>query len=360
MIGCENDKQNFYQERNLAIDIAKGIGILLVVFAHVNYTPALLTYIYSFHMPLFFVISGMLFRKEKYRSFGVFLKRKFITLICPYLFFYMVAMIIRFGIDTIRYGISDTLIEEYLNFFLEMFIAQKSATVISAPLWFVPCLFLVEIVYYFVAKLKSYLIVLVCSILVFVGWLWESPYGIFENIITIWSVDSALFAIGFYALGNLTIDKVDYFIDMLGKCKYKNIIIGAGTLLCMLFLISIAFLNGKVSLGSKILNNGLLFYLSGILGFIGIFLISSMIKENKFLVFCGRNSFCIMSTHHLIRSILVNGCELVGLEAYDNTKIVETIIPFIIVLVLSLICTLMYNKGKMLLMSSVVQANVLK
>ena len=48
------------------VDAAKGIAILLVVFAHchhMNEIPRLGNLIYSFHMPLFFIVSGF-FLKE--------------------------------------------------------------------------------------------------------------------------------------------------------------------------------------------------------------------------------------------------------------------------------------------------------
>lgn len=42
------------------IDIIKGIGILLVIFGHVNTEGQLSRFfIYSFHMPLFFFFSGV-------------------------------------------------------------------------------------------------------------------------------------------------------------------------------------------------------------------------------------------------------------------------------------------------------------
>ena len=53
------------------IDIAKGLGILIIVLAHndlAGYHPTLHKFIYSFHIPLFFFLSGMFFRPE--RSFG--------------------------------------------------------------------------------------------------------------------------------------------------------------------------------------------------------------------------------------------------------------------------------------------------
>ena len=53
------------KERLAVFDVAKGLGILLVVFAHINYTNIPLVYIYSFHMPLFFLISGIFFDTKK-------------------------------------------------------------------------------------------------------------------------------------------------------------------------------------------------------------------------------------------------------------------------------------------------------
>ena len=46
--------------RDSTIDIAKGIGIFLVVLGHFTvFASPLYHYIYLFHMPLFFFISGM-------------------------------------------------------------------------------------------------------------------------------------------------------------------------------------------------------------------------------------------------------------------------------------------------------------
>lgn len=46
--------------RDHLIDVAKGIGILLVVFAHI-YKGSCTDFIYLFHMPLFFYLSGATF-----------------------------------------------------------------------------------------------------------------------------------------------------------------------------------------------------------------------------------------------------------------------------------------------------------
>jgi fucose 4-O-acetylase-like acetyltransferase len=49
------------------IDIAKGIGIILVVMGHNDFaliSPFAHKLIYSFHMPMFFFMSGMFFKPE--------------------------------------------------------------------------------------------------------------------------------------------------------------------------------------------------------------------------------------------------------------------------------------------------------
>lgn len=43
------------------LDIFKGFGIFFVVFGHVTHIGALRDYIWNFHMPLFFFVSGLLY-----------------------------------------------------------------------------------------------------------------------------------------------------------------------------------------------------------------------------------------------------------------------------------------------------------
>ena len=71
--------------RIVYIDIAKGIGILLVALAHADislFSPYLHQLIYTFHMPLFFFLSGYFFHADT--SFGTLLKKRFHTILKPY------------------------------------------------------------------------------------------------------------------------------------------------------------------------------------------------------------------------------------------------------------------------------------
>lgn len=79
------------KSRNMTFDIAKGIGIVLVVIGH--YIPAgapvwyveFAKFIYHFHMPLFFVIAGFFYdRSSRQERYPVFVWNKFQRLMFPY------------------------------------------------------------------------------------------------------------------------------------------------------------------------------------------------------------------------------------------------------------------------------------
>lgn len=55
-------------QRDSQLDILKGIGILLVVFAHTCKGDAS-GYVYLFHMPLFFFLSGAALSKREKKTY---------------------------------------------------------------------------------------------------------------------------------------------------------------------------------------------------------------------------------------------------------------------------------------------------
>ncbi len=329
-----------------ALDVAKGLGMLFVVFAHVNYTPILLTLIYGFHMPLFFLLAGMVFQKKKYPSFGSFLKRRAKTLLCPYVLFYVASVLLRLIVMIAGGGITPDNKAQLIKYIMQMFLSQGSGGVANAPLWFIPCLFVVESLYFFLSKLKKQYRVPVCILLVFLGWILESGLLPFRNKILPWSIDSALFALGFYAIGNICAPQIFGAIQKVGASEDKKwIAVGAGVLSVTL-MIPLALLNGKISLGSKILNNGFLLYATGVLGTIGILAVSVLLQKCKFLKFCGENSFYIMASHYMVRVFLRLGLEVLGLPLYDDKIFVQTILPFLVVLTVSVIFAAIYVKIK--------------
>ena len=68
------------------IDLCKSLGILLMIMGHIGYGDTFDHFIHAFHMPLFFLISGFLFRSGNL-TLPCFLRKKAFTLLVPYLVF---------------------------------------------------------------------------------------------------------------------------------------------------------------------------------------------------------------------------------------------------------------------------------
>ncbi len=55
--------QKYRNDRQIWIDVCRGIGIILVVFAHTS--SPFKNFIYGFRMPLFFMISGIILDRHR-------------------------------------------------------------------------------------------------------------------------------------------------------------------------------------------------------------------------------------------------------------------------------------------------------
>ena len=117
------------------INIVKGIAIFLMVCGHTSIPIYISNWIWSFHMPLFFIISGYLYNPNKYPSFKNFAKRKIQTLAIPYILFTIIV-----------------LIAFYNHEYFEIEAIYKGWG--GYALWFIPVLLFTEFLFYIVQKYK--------------------------------------------------------------------------------------------------------------------------------------------------------------------------------------------------------------
>jgi fucose 4-O-acetylase-like acetyltransferase len=118
-----------------AIDVARGIGIALVVFGHLNDGSFLRNWIYLFHMPLFFFLSGYLHKvKTDYRGF---FEKKFIRLMIPYFSFLLLYA-------PIEYKQHHAQTHPLLRTVGALMWGGDSLRGLLAVFWFVSCLFLTQ------------------------------------------------------------------------------------------------------------------------------------------------------------------------------------------------------------------------
>lgn len=125
------------------LDMAKGIGMILVVYGH-SYGPNN-RYIYLFHMPLFFILSGFLYNDQ--HSFLQFVIKKITTLYIPFAGWNFIIM----GIRLIWANQQGFLTEELLDGRLEnmklMFLTVGKDGSYMGATWFLGSLFVISIAY---------------------------------------------------------------------------------------------------------------------------------------------------------------------------------------------------------------------
>lgn len=297
------------------------------------------------------MLSGYLFNSDKYNGVREFLTKKTKSLVIPYLIVACITLMFHILINKVYWqGLSGFADSENLKYLIQIFIAQGSPNMrFNTPLWFVLCLFIVEIIYYFIAKIPNLSIMAFTIVFcVLIGWYLESSLFAFGPLQLPWSIDSALFALGFYAIGNFV---GKYTMDSnSSKWKNKRLFLLVTAIISLVVLIPLALYNGSVSMGSKRLNNGFLFYITGVLGSISVINLSMLISRFRLLEYIGRKSFYIMAFHipcMFPLPILWSKVEKeTGLRYFNKDNAFECILPFIYVSITCLVIVFILEKVK--------------
>lgn len=174
------------------IDIAKGLGIILVIVAHGigGFTEKL---IFCFHMPLFFLISGLLFRPT---PAGPYLRKKAIHLLLPYSVFLLFFVLI----DPTPQLLTILDRADYAHPFWVALHGGQHLVSYAIVFWFVTCLFLTQQIFNGLAlRLSRPALALVAGACYVVSLLdaayLHAPWP--------WGINICLAAIPFFAVGYL-------------------------------------------------------------------------------------------------------------------------------------------------------------
>lgn len=175
------------------IDGCKGLAIFFVILGHTMRTDLSLVYIYGFHMPLFFFLSGLVCNEKKY-TWGSFLKSRFNTLVIPYIAFYLLTWLYWLFVERSFRPLG----MEWWQPLIGMVYSAQWHEYMShnGILWFLPCLFVTEVLFFAVKKLpRTWIQLLVVVVLACVGCLFKTNMP--------WCINIACVALQFFFVGNL-------------------------------------------------------------------------------------------------------------------------------------------------------------
>lgn len=142
------------KDRIVWLDQLKGIAFFFVILGHLDINSTLLSWICSFHMPLFFFATGFNFKIEKLAQTRAadYCKRLFLRLLVPYVWMQLLSMLLRFvQLTVLKHE------EVPAALYIRGIIRGHSrlATAPSNPLYFVLLLFLAQLLLFCIIKLTG-------------------------------------------------------------------------------------------------------------------------------------------------------------------------------------------------------------
>lgn len=268
-------------KRLAAIDIIRGISITLIILSHTTSSSDMLRkFLFAFHVPIFFAISGFFYTNNKKKIIkrvvfwlGLYIILTAIDIICVYFFSpsYFTKKIILNG-----------------------FLGLDSQLVFNSPKWYLLTLSEIELCYYFIFECKNRIKILVCIL-----------GAILANCVHIhllFGLQIVFSSWIFFSFGNMIKPYLQKnFCNNILQKKKLVITICIGT--CALWILS--QLNGTVSIqDSKFGNSYILFLANAFGGIFLLYLLGILISNNKILEFLGRNTLIFLCLHYyLIRGL---------------------------------------------------------
>ncbi len=343
------------------VDIARIYGIALVYYGHFieSYMKAgsavaamQYKFVYSFHMPLFFILSGYIAKEQLADThFSLYFKKHAASRLVPYLFLSILLIIPTFWTTDFTVGLELPT--------LEGFTKGIAATVLAGfpyfniPTWFLICLFVVELMHFLIARYltSSSRVLLIAFGFYLVGstLAWNASFlrptqmlAQHGKIYPYFMILEAFTAYSLYLVGVYFRRKKLLMRSMQFK-KGLVAILGCAALVFLTFdlnkaMFRIPFYDAVIMFASSH-GNPILFPLTAITGSIMVILLAKLSVKAKSLAFLGANSltiFCLNGVfYHLINDSLAKWL----LSRHDGAAL-EILISGLVVSAISLFLTL--------------------
>lgn len=271
------------------IDLAKGFCIMLVVLCHTAEVTKtgfpLAIQAMSFRMPLYFILSGLFFKQ--YEGFVGFLKRKTNKLLIPFSFFYIFTAIL----PTLLF-FNGTWREA-----LELYPIP-----INAPLWFLLCLFWVNLLFYALQLAAQrvtdkYLVPVLFIVAIICGYT-GLTLGWTKVRLPLYT-DTTLTALPFFVFGWWLFRRTNFLRE---PTRWKRDALL--TVICALIVLFAATRFGWYLNRFKLVRNFWTLYPAGIAGTMMVLMVSKAIKRLPLVSYWGRYSIIILCVHMPVMKIL--------------------------------------------------------
>ena len=289
------------------VDCAKGVAMLSVILGHcleyinsdMGCKTLLLPIVYSFSIPLFFMISGF-FHKSEGVGFGKYLLKKTKSILVPYATFTVICL----AVSAIRIYIFKTPLDCTVFQEFKLIVVQRHYNM----LWFMAVLFLTEIAAYFLLRKRNYILISVVIAISVLSAFLLRRYGF---LYLPWSIDIVPFAMVFYAVGFAVRNLEEKVL-----CKWlfpAYLVIG----------LALTIINLKITSGLRYVNmykadygSLPLYFLAGIAMSLAILCLCKWIGKSKLFGYIGKNSLIFYGFHPTVLTFLMHFIRKIPLNSY--------------------------------------------
>lgn len=317
--------------RDVSIDFLKTFAIVLVVLGHTiqSLVPdfdrnTVFRIIYSFHMPLFMVISGYLAIGSNFSN-GYVVKR-FTQLVIPYIM-WSIVYIVSINIPSIsRFDFSFT-----IPFYKEL---VKSPD--NGGLWFLWVLFLISVIFYIFNKIKHRNLILLSFTLIL------HILPVLFKIALILGLGFVRWYLPFFLLGTYLKENC-----VIVKIKWKYIV---SLLVVLIGLELIWTRTGVYSFNLELtklqftIYNTVINYLVGVIAVLVLFRVFQLFKnQRKEVLWMSSNTLAIYSVHVFVMGMVIN-----LFKRFSGGSFFSIPFVFIITLSVSVLCIMVLKKSAIL------------
>lgn len=339
--------QNTIKENSnfLFIDYAKFIGIFLVIFQHAlgrlhltnNISFQHLEEIIAlFHMPLFFIISGFLYKQK---DNGSNLKKILYGLLIPYCLYQIIYFPFQYCSYIIHqhYALIPTFFKCVAGIICGDGVSSKFSLYTCAPCWFIVSIIHIRLICnYLNLNKKNIIIAVILAIFIF-------KILIIYNLDLFFCIDNTIMAIPYFFTG--------YIIRQIFRNKYNQtnenfsqskIKLFLYILISLIILIIIYKYNGVILMNLRINKNLqgqsiILSYIAGIVGTFAVICISKLFNANhKILDVISKNTLFIIFYHWLILW-LISLCKIYILVNLVNSMVLRLVLCVFISIIILLL-----------------------
>lgn len=293
------------------LDISKAIGIILIVVGHSfpeQSDSSIRSFVYLFHVPLFFIISGYFFPVRQLDNPKKIIINKFKRLWIPFFLWSSIFISTHnllfslhiYSEDMVSngYSVSQYLPIDFIKNFFKLFLFKESEQLLGA-FWFIPCLFFTTIFFLFCLILSKKIQIRNSLLLI------AFSSFIIGNFMFIYDLKIP------YIPYDIRLIFITNFLYFLGYCykKYNNVIpitfkLAAFSLIILIFIntLDLIKINSIHSTIGYLQNSILFLVVTPILGtyltiYVSVFL--TKFKHSYVLLFIGKNTITILALHFL-------------------------------------------------------------